>query len=122
MSILEMAPADARTCEMAQLAKPLDALQSPMIELLKIFAAPSPAQYVIVRKAMLHIAGNMFKIDHKTERVEQIIASLHHKVINLSPSCWTAISSFARCQRAAGTRPGSTSCFTSLCAAGRHFT
>ncbi|KZP12876.1 hypothetical protein FIBSPDRAFT_149038 [Athelia psychrophila] len=76
MSIPETA--GACTCQTAQLAKPLGALQSPMAELLNTFAAPSPAERIIVRERILQIAEDGSQLDDEIERVEKILASLRH--------------------------------------------
>ncbi|KZP13839.1 hypothetical protein FIBSPDRAFT_960249 [Athelia psychrophila] len=76
MSILETASAYTCTCQTAHFAKPLGALQSPMAELLNTFAAPSPAERIIVRERILQIADDGSQLDNEIKRVEKILASL----------------------------------------------
>lgn len=67
------------TCQVAQLAKPLGSLQSPMTELLESFAAPTPAERPIVHERIEQLAADMSHLDDEIDRVERVLESLRHK-------------------------------------------
>lgn len=71
------------TCQVSQLAVPLDPETYPMGEALGKFAAPSPAECDIVRKKLLQISVDILALDGEIQRMEKTIEGLRRNRVTL---------------------------------------